>query len=92
MNFNDQSRSCHAERVSRSPERSEGEAPHCSLSGESFIPVRSALSLEMQARHEETVTDDQHIHNKPKKVHNYADFLINGHDDYTAYAHTLYRC
>ena len=26
MNFNDQTRYCHAERVSRSPERSEGEA------------------------------------------------------------------
>jgi hypothetical protein len=53
---------------------------------------RSALSLEMQACHEEMERDDQHSHNKPKKAHNYADFLINGHDDCTAYAHTLYRC
>jgi len=29
MNFNIQGRSCHAERVSRSPERSEGEASLC---------------------------------------------------------------
>jgi hypothetical protein len=52
----------------------------------------NALSLEVQARHEETVTGDQHSRNKPKKAHNYADFLINGHDDYIAYAHTLCRC
>jgi len=53
---------------------------------------RSALSLEEQTRLEETVKDDQHSHNKPKKAQNCADFLSNEHDDYTPYVRTLYTC
>jgi len=53
---------------------------------------QSALSLEKQARHEETVTDDQRSYDKPKKAQNCADFLSNGHDDCTTYGRTLYTC
>jgi hypothetical protein len=53
--------------------------------------VRCVL-LEEQGLYEEAAKDDWHIHNKPKKAHNYADFLSNGHDDCTTYAYTVYRC
>jgi hypothetical protein len=53
---------------------------------------RSAFSLEEQTRYEDIVKDDQHSYNKPKKAQNCADFLSNGHDDYTTYARTLCTC
>ncbi len=49
MNFNDQNRNCHAERVSRSPERSEGEASLCPSSQTLRFPF-AEFTLERRAQ------------------------------------------
>jgi hypothetical protein len=49
---------------------------------------QSALSLEKKTLPGKTLPDDQRSHNKLKKAQNYADFLLNGYDDYTAFSRT----
>ena len=69
------------------------EAKHLAAHRASILyTLAEHLSLEKQPLHGKTVLDDLHSQNKPKKAHNYADFLINGHDDCTTYVRTLYRC